>query len=78
MQQKNFDTTFDIVSKHLGGSVDDYVLIDIAFKLEPFTKKLVELNNLFTGEHRPVVKSTILHDYYGLNSRDSHFCPRLG
>ena len=74
---ENFKKTFNIVLHHFGNELDRLKIIDIAFCLEPFADKLEELNNLFANEKSEMIRTTIIHDYNGLKSKDEDFCPRL-
>jgi hypothetical protein len=74
---ENFKKTFAIVLHHFDNELNRLKIIDIAFCLEPFADKLEELNNLFTNEESAIVRTTIIHDYNGLKSKDEDFCPRL-
>jgi len=74
---KNLQKTLDIIMYHLPSIPDDMYIFDIAETLEPYSEKLIELHELFKNADKGLVKTTILHDYNGLKSKDEDFCPRL-
>ena len=71
MNNENFEQILTFVRENV--TTETWQSIDIAMALEPYSSSLFELILI----DKAIARTTILHDFRGLQSNDVDFLPRL-